>query len=105
MQLTGNLGRLGAEELGDPVPSNGWALAFEAAESVTTQGDCLHLGESLLLGVESNVPILFFALYLGYLSSAVYLGDLVIYTHSRVFGCFESDGQSQLSGKIREGRW
>ena len=80
------------------------AWAFEAAKSVTTQGDCLRLGVSLLLGVETNVPILFSAVYLGYLSSAVYLGYLVIYTRSRVFGCFESDGQSQLCGKIREGR-
>ena len=31
---------------------------FEAAESVTTLGNCLHVGVSLLF-VGSNVPILF----------------------------------------------
>ena len=59
MQLTGKLGRLGAGKLGDSVPSNGWAWVFEAAESVTTLGDCLHVSVSLLLCVRSNVPILF----------------------------------------------
>ena len=44
----------------------------------STGGGCLHLGVSLLLGVVGNVPILFIAVYLGYLLSAVYLGYLFI---------------------------
>ena len=33
---------------------------------VSTGGVCLHLGVSLLLDVEGNVPNLFIAVYLGY---------------------------------------
>ena len=45
---------------------------------MATRGDRLHLGVSLLLGVESNVPILFIAGYLGYLWGAVFLGYLFV---------------------------
>ena len=41
-------------------------------------GGCLHLGVSLLLGVEDNVPILFIAVHLGYILSIVYLDYLFI---------------------------
>ena len=80
---------------------------------VSTRGGCLHLGVSLLLGVDRDVPILIIAVYLCYLFVAVYLCNLFIavylcylfiavrgekhlrvtrlYTRSRVFECFEKD--------------
>ena len=76
MQIKGKFGRQGA---GNSVILYCWTNVHERSrrpDRVSTGGGCLHLGVSLLLGVEGNVPILFIAVYLCYLLTAVYLGYL-----------------------------
>ena len=109
----------------DPVPSSdgtAWLSAFEAAENVTTRGDCLPCGVSQLLCVESNMSLFYLsAVYLGYLLSAVYLGylshcahviyssqfarrstseqlDYILSAEYTYVECFERVGQSEPCG-------
>ena len=60
MQLTGGFGRLDSGKISvilyRPV---GTHVRSKRHRSGATLGDCLHLGMSMLLRVESNVPILF----------------------------------------------
>ena len=117
MQLTGKSGRPGAGKLGDPVRLNGWGWAVEAAESVAMRGVCLYWGVSLLLCVESNVPILFIRsvptlfnrrsvprLFIVFCKKK-HLKVEWLHTRRRVLQSFKSDGQREPCGKIGEEMW